>query len=121
VAKGWTCGGALGARPAGLTGGCVEVDQLDAALHDLGAGGAEGVVDVREQFRMDLVLGVEHPDDVAPAAGQGGVEGRKAGAVQDLRGSPGVHHPPEREYGNNEQDQGKEAQRAGKCHKALLT
>ena len=42
------------AVPAG-----VEVDQLDAALDDVGAGGAEGVVDVGEQLGVDLVLGVE--------------------------------------------------------------
>ncbi|GAA3220874.1 hypothetical protein GCM10020256_27280 [Streptomyces thermocoprophilus] len=58
------------AVPAG-----VEVDELHSALDDVGAGGAEGVVDVGEEFGVDLVLGVEDPDDVAAAVRQRRVHG----------------------------------------------
>lgn len=52
----------------------MEVDELDAALDDIGAGGAEGVVHMGQQFGVDLVLGVEDPDDLAGAVRQRGVE-----------------------------------------------
>src|SRR6266700_1186832 len=53
--------------------------QLDGALDDIGTLGPEGVVDMREQLGMHLVLGVENADDVAPAVRQGGVERLRLG------------------------------------------
>ena len=63
------------------------VHQLDAALHDVGAGLLEAGVDVAQELGMDLVLGVEDLDDVAPARRQGGVEG-----LGLVLGPAGVEH-----------------------------
>ena len=63
------------------------VHQLDAALHDVGAGLLEAGVDVAQELGMDLVLGVEDLDDVAPAGRQGGVEG-----LGLVLGPAGVEH-----------------------------
>jgi hypothetical protein len=51
------------------------VDQLDAALDDVGVVAPEGEVDVAEQLGVDDVLGVEDPDDLAAGVRQRGVEG----------------------------------------------
>ena len=55
-----------GARPSGLAGSGARrvgggVHQLDAALHDPGAGRPEPVVDHPQQVRMENVLGVGDP------------------------------------------------------------
>src|SRR5271165_2024481 len=64
-----------------------EVDELYAALHHIGSSGAEVAIDRAQQAFVDLVLGVEHTNDVAAAERKGRVE--RLGLV--LRPAP-VNH-----------------------------